>query len=464
MATLLEIGLWNTAAVAVLALTAAAAARLFRRPAQTHLLWPLVLLTLLAPPDAVRPARCAAAEPAAVAPECEDKISVADRAYVASKIYSAIETYFAHREGVAGLDLDAAYRAYLDGAMAAKGRREFDLATLEFVAKLRNKHTQFDDEWLRREYGQPLGFSALPVEDRWVIASARDDRLKKGAVVRAIDGVDITTFVRDRQKYVAASSERGARALVFDRAYLFPRRFTLELEGGRKVELERGALDRGPAEEARPPASAGRWLSTGAVGYIKVPSWNDARYEESAIELVRKYRRAGWLVIDLRGNGGGRTPFELIGELMNVEWRYWRTSTPSCVALRRAQGAAPAYLRTDSKTFRPRAGAFGGRLIILVDRFSCSATEDFVMPFRDNGRAQIIGETTEGSSGQPYFFRFGNGMSIMVGSVRYTFPDGSPFESVGIKPTIPVELRLADVRDGVDAALRKAKEIAGARD
>ena len=84
------------------------------------------------------------------------------------------------------------------------------------------------------------------------------------------------------------------------------------------------------------------------------------------------------------------------------------------------------------------------------------------MPFKDNGRATIIGETTEGSSGQPYFFNFGNGMTLLVGAARYTFPDGSPFESVGIKPTISVELRIADVRDGIDPVLNKARELAGA--
>jgi carboxyl-terminal processing protease len=85
------------------------------------------------------------------------------------------------------------------------------------------------------------------------------------------------------------------------------------------------------------------------------------------------------------------------------------------------------------------------------------------MPFKDNGRAILIGETTEGSSGQPYFFNFGNGMSLLVGAARHTFPDGSPFESVGIKPTIPVEVRIADLRAGVDPVLKKAQEVSEQR-
>jgi beta-lactamase regulating signal transducer with metallopeptidase domain len=50
MRTLLEVGLWNAAAAAVLALAAAALSRLCRRPPLAHVLWVMVLLKLVTPP------------------------------------------------------------------------------------------------------------------------------------------------------------------------------------------------------------------------------------------------------------------------------------------------------------------------------------------------------------------------------------------------------------------------------
>jgi beta-lactamase regulating signal transducer with metallopeptidase domain len=50
MPALWEIGLWNAAMAAGLALVAAAVSRLLRRPALTHMLWLLVLLKLVTPP------------------------------------------------------------------------------------------------------------------------------------------------------------------------------------------------------------------------------------------------------------------------------------------------------------------------------------------------------------------------------------------------------------------------------
>jgi carboxyl-terminal processing protease len=391
-----------------------------------------------------------------------EDLSVPERTYLASRIYSSIEAYFAHWASVPDLDFEAAYKAYLHKALEAKGRRGFDLATLEFIAQLRNKHTQFQDQWLQQRHGQALGFGVWPVEGKWAVTWTRNAGLTKGDIIRAIDGMDLQAFIRDKQRYVAASSERSAQSLVFDRPYLFPQCFTLELEGGRRVSIDREATNKPPAQEARPPAAEGRWLAEGSVSYIRISGFNDPNFEKTALGFVRTYRNSKYLIIDVRGNGGGSTPYKLIQELMDRPWRDWTTSTPSQIALYRAQGAPSAQLRIENRKYQPRAGAFAGQLLLLIDRFSCSACEDFVMAFKDNGRATLIGEATEGSSGQPYFLNLGNDMSLMVGAARHSFPDDSPFEGVGIKPTIPVKLRLADLRNGIDAVLQKAREVAGA--
>jgi carboxyl-terminal processing protease len=82
------------------------------------------------------------------------------------------------------------------------------------------------------------------------------------------------------------------------------------------------------------------------------------------------------------------------------------------------------------------------------------------MPFKDTGRAVLIGETTQGSSGNPYRANLGNGMSIAIGAVRYRFPDGTPFEGVGIAPDVPIDRTAADIASNRDVVLRRAQELA----
>jgi carboxyl-terminal processing protease len=108
----------------------------------------------------------------------------------------------------------------------------------------------------------------------------------------------------------------------------------------------------------------------------------------------------------------------------------------------------------------PDPEAYQGRLVLLVDRATWSAGEDFVMPFADNGRATLVGETTGGSTGQPYYHTFDNGMGFAVGTKRAYLPDGGQFEGVGLAPDVAVRLRRGDLYAGRDPVLDRAIRIA----
>jgi carboxyl-terminal processing protease len=405
--------------------------------------------------------------PPALAQQAADKLELPERVSIASRIYAAVQVYYAHSEAVPFPEIEAAYRRYLEELVRAPERREFDLATLRFFAALKNSHTHFRDSWLDASYGQPLPFWLAPVEGQWVIARTADERLRKGEIVEAIDGVSVDEFVRRQAESIGASSPRIACSWVFYSPALFPQRLTLTLEHGRQVQVERGAKaprsgTGQPAETPRPSSTEGRWITEDSVAYLKIPSFGDPRFERSALELVKRYQAARCLIVDVRGNGGGSTPWQLIGALMNRPWQTWRKSTPQRIALYEAQGEAASQLQIPSQEVPAAADAFAGRLILLVDRYTGSASEDFVMPFKCTGRAVVVGETTQGSSGQPYRLDLGSGMSLTISAVRYRFPDGSPFEGVGIRPDVLVEPQIADVRDDVDPVLQKARELAEA--
>jgi len=70
------------------------------------------------------------------------------------------------------------------------------------------------------------------------------------------------------------------------------------------------------------------------------------------------------------------------------------------------------------------------------------------MPFKDNHRALLIGQATSGSTGQPYVTDLGNGMLLLVGAKGAMFPDGTPFEGVGIKPDMEVAPTIQDLATG----------------
>jgi carboxyl-terminal processing protease len=366
-----------------------------------------------------------------------------------------IQEYFAHWDGAPRADVERAYRTYISDVVHGSTRKDFGLATLRFVATLHNAHTQFIDTQMD---GRPLKFRLLEVEGQWVVLGTQETTLPRGAIVRTIEGRPVDDFVRESARYVAASNERLARTHVFSYPALFDERVSIGLENGDVVVIDRST----PA--SAPPASVtaveGRWIRQGQAAYLRVSSFADTNNERKAIEFVRQFSSSPSLIVDVRGNGGGTTPGELIRALMNRQWRFWQASTPQHNALLQAEGAPVRFASIDNPVQAAVADAYDGSLFVLVDRFCGSACEDFVMPFKTTGRGVLIGETTQGSSGNPYRVELGNAMTITIGAVRYRFPDGSAFEGVGIAPDVPIERRVSDIAAGRDAVMSRALELA----
>jgi carboxyl-terminal processing protease len=393
------------------------------------------------------------------------QLSLQDRAYIASRVYASL-SYFAHWQNVPQLNLDDAYRAYLGRVLASPDRTAFTHTTMEFLAGFHNGHTVFVDMPLV-QHGGPLPFVAEVIDGQWVVMQSSSPGVIPGDVIERIDGRDFGEFVADTMRLVSSSTVAGGQHALFGRmlefapyAHLFPRKFTLTLARGRNVTVDCNALS-----PAQPLAVYGRWLSEGKVAYIRIPSFMAPELEKRAIELAREYQQSQVLIIDVRGNLGGRTPGELTAFLMDRPWQRWAESIPVEIPFfrMRAEQGHEDYqpfvhgnLAWGSYVQPPPKDHFAGNLILLVDSGCLSACEDFVVPFKLNHRAQLIGETTGGSSGQPLQLDLGQGMMVIIGAKRESFPDGSPFEGVGIKPDIEVRPNVDDLRSGKDTALQAA--------
>ena len=409
-------------------------------------------------------------------------LPIEQRAWIATKIYSSIQMFNAHAEGAPGFDLDRDFQAYLKTAMASDDRYAFDLAGIALLGKLRNGHSGFYDSWLVDHYGQPLGFVLQPMAEGWVVTVSRLSALEPGDIVVSVGDKPIEQFYAEKDALLEGSSESARRRSFSWRTYLWPQSFDLVLASGKRVPINRKEqkLD---GSRTFPFPQGGAKTPTG-IGYIRIQSFEEPAQETSALRQVKELRDAKAILIDVRGNGGGSTPSHLISALLDREWLDFRYTTPVHIAHAGAQNqvrriapnlAADPYwkgyleafeefngiqLLTPGATHGPAPDAYKGKVFLLVDGFCSSACEGFVEPFKASGRGTLVGEATNGSSGQPYYFDFGNGMSLRVSSKRYSLPDGSPFEGVGIKPDVVVKPSLEDWKNGRDPVLAKALQLA----
>lgn len=394
----------------------------------------------------------------------DGQLTSADRAWIASRVYRGVELNYGHWDDVPGYDLPLEYREYLDRAMDAADRKGFSLATQEFVASLGNSHTYFSDRALYEDAGPSHGYTVRFLDGDWVVIRSRRPELSAGDVIVSVDGESIDAFYERNRRYLNTSTERYARRRLFfwNQRHLWPETYALGLADGRSIQIEEPA----PQSSPRWPVVDGHWLEPDRIAYIRVGSWNDLEYRERAMELLEEFRSAESLVVDVRGNGGGSTPIPFMSGLMDRPWRWYAEASPMRIAVfsnaaergrdgfsdfRRPMMSWPAEVQEPDSLFT-------GRLAILVDAGCHSACEDFAMPFKDNGRAVLIGEPTAGSSGQPYYEDLGDGMRLAVGTKREFFPDGSRFEGVGIAPDLLVLPTAIEIKSGRDPELERALE------
>jgi carboxyl-terminal processing protease len=365
------------------------------------------------------------------------------RQTVIAEVDQNIRQHFAHWQALNDFDYDAAFARYRQAALAAPDRRSFSLITEAFVASLNNGHTQFNDPLLYKTDPANLGFRLSYTGGEWVVTSSAREELPSGSILKEIDGRSFEAFYLDVRKQLSASNDRTRRTVLTSYAALFPKQFTLKLDDGAKVAIDRTGIKR-----PFPPQSlvAHRWLDEGAVAYVAIRRFSEPAAERQARDLLTgAYATAKHIVIDLRGNGGGSTPSGLGKALLGSEWRSWLNRQPD----------VPAKPSLQSLPSLPR-------YIVIIDRGCGSACEDFAMPFSLSSKALLVGETTGGSSGQPTVKNWPNGMNLWVGSRRQWFPDGREFEGVGIAPDIPIDLGAADFRAGsADRMLVCARAIAG---
>jgi carboxyl-terminal processing protease len=391
--------------------------------------------------------------------QSQDKISTSDRVLIASKIYHQIRTFFPDLQQK---NFDQQYSEYLKLVVKndSNDRRDFDLASMALLATLQDGHSWFYDKWLDQTYGRPVGLSAYPLRQEWVVIQSGLAQVKVGDIIVAIDGTPTQQYFERNRKYISASSDRDAGVSFFDNPVIFPGRFTLTLDAGRRV-----TVDREHDQKQEPSAKTeGRWLVSGSVGYIKVPTFHGIETQAAALEYLKQFHEAKTVILDVRKNPGLGDGGPLQRSLMDKPYPMWSetSSMNGGFLLREYDVAYPevAHATSSEAMIQPRDRPYTGKLILLIDRGCTCACEDFAMPFKITRRAQLVGETTAGTFSFTNFSQFDNGMMLNIASVRHTFPDGSRFEGVGIAPDVEIETTAQDLKAGRDVVLDKAREIA----
>ncbi len=170
------------------------------------------------------------------------------------------------------------------------------------------------------------------------------------------------------------------------------------------------------------------------IGYIKLPSFyiDDTSGKSSSGDVERelnslKKKGVNLVILDLRGNPGGA---------LNEAIRLMGLFIKSGPVLQVKGKMHRASVYSDNDPYM----AYGGPLIVLVDKFSASASEILAGAVRDYGRGLIIGpSSTFGKGSVQNIIQLGQGKGAIKTSISIFYqPGGTSNQLGGIKPHVVV--------------------------
>ncbi len=359
-----------------------------------------------------------------------------------------------------GLNLDERFKDAEARIKSATTRDQLMVIVAQSLLELNDSHTFFvpPARAARIEYGWQMRM----VKDECFVSAVKPQSdaeakgLKPGDLVLSVDGAKPTRgiFWKMLYRYYALMPSRTVHMVVRSPTDAEPR----QIDVSSKVQESASVTNWGNlfirylSEEW--DLNHDRLFESGNELLVwKMPTFEVSK--DHIDEIMGKARKFKTLVIDLRGNGGGYvdTLSRLVSHFFDREIKI--------ADLKSRKEMKPQVAKKLSD--RP----FSGRLIVLVDSNSASASELFARVMQIEKRGTVLGDSTAGAvmTAKYYDHQSGVGRVLYFGAsvtiADMIMTDGKSLEHVGVLPDKVILARGADLAGSRDPVLAQAAEIAG---
>jgi carboxyl-terminal processing protease len=368
---------------------------------------------------------------------------------------------------IRGMDVDARFKAAEEKIKQAASLGQAFGIIAQVLLELDDSHTKFypPSRPERVEYGWEMQMIG---DECYVVAvkpgsDAAAQGLKEGDRIIAVERFQPTRkeFWKMRYFYNTLSPRAGLN-LVVQSPGGQPREMNLKAkvtQGKRVLDLNSDMEINALLREMEDDAKLGNhryYEDIGGVFVWKMPAFNLSN--TSVDEIMSKARGRRALVLDLRGNGGGAeiTLLRLLGHFFEQDIKMADIKTRNELK--------PVVAKTRGKN-----NLFEGKVVVLVDSDSGSASEVFARVMQLEKRGTVIGDRSAGAVMRSNFRNYEMGTErIVTWSANITnadvlMSDGKSLERVGV---IPDELMLPKATDMAarrDLVLARALELAGTK-
>ncbi len=270
--------------------------------------------------------------------------------------------------------------------------------------------------------------------------------LLPGDVILAVDGEDVTTL---------ALNEVVQRVLGPTGSQVTLTIFTPATGATRDVTLIRAKIELENVTWAQLPGTT--------IAHIRISAFSD-RVSQDLEQALTDIQAAGLtgVILDLRNNPGG-----LLTEAIGVAGQFL------------SEGTAVLLRQDAQENVTTETAVSGGTgldipLVVLINQGSASASEIVAGALQDNGRAQLVGETTFGTGTVLNEFDLSDGSALLLATEQWLTPAGRviwhegvvpdtavslPLGTPLLRPEIEKQLSAADLQNSEDAQLLHALQL-----
>lgn len=365
-----------------------------------------------------------------------------------SRLWAGVRQNFVFMDRVK-VNWDSLYAAYIPAMEQARSDEEALRLLQRMVAQVNDGHTYV--------YGssnlQSAPFTTIMIGDKVyvdeVLSSALQQQgMKRGMEVVKIDSEAVVPWATAHiMPYVAASTPQWRMYCTFCRGALTERpageKVVVTLRNGEKMLRVKCKARHADADLRKTQPSVTYRLLNDSIGYLRIANFMDSDITTNFDRFFPQISRSKALIIDLRNNGGGNSnngdhilAHLTADSLLCASW-----SSPSYVPALASWGLQQNSYRVAGRYLYGRKDItpYTRPIVVLINRGTFSAAEDFCAIIQGNGRARLVGEPTGGSTGNGVRITLQEGVAWANICAKYDIgPGENDFVGRGLIPDVAV--------------------------
>lgn len=380
------------------------------------------------------------------------------------RYWNLIHYYFPYKNLI-DQDWKEVLHDYIPKMIAADDVQAYTLTTLQLIGNIYDTHANIsgNNSVLNNFKGTryaPLEFTFI--ENKAVITGFHDQQkgvqtgLKIGDVLTSINGNAIDQIIQEKLKYYPASNySTQLRDIAIDLLRTNDTLVQIEYLQDNKIvdqTIKTYSTDEINIYKKYQLKDVSIRMISPEIAYI-----NNGKLNRTSLpQVIEQLKNTKGMIIDCR-NYPSDIPmiYEFAKYLLPTATSFTKFTVGSLTTPGEFTFINDLYVGIKNDDY------YQGKIMILVNEITQSASEFYAMAYSVHPNAQVIGSTTAGADGNISSFFLPGGISTMFSGVGVYYPNKAETQRVGIKIDIECKPTIKGIQAGKDEVLEKAIQLLG---